>query len=131
MSLFLFFYLFIFKSKCPFYLIMLLISFSCLLSFSFIRNMFFNFFDFNCQLQYYLHPYCHFLFLPTVITTIVIDIYCQITLLFIFIVADMSFHATWKIGLTFSFQGYPTFIIDFCLFHKSFSFFLCHLTGRN
>ena len=30
----------------------------------------------------------------------VIEIHCQITLLFTFIVADMSCQATWKVGIT-------------------------------
>ena len=38
------------------------------------------------------------------ITIVVIDIHCQITLLSTFIMADMSYQATWKAGITFSSQ---------------------------
>ena len=51
-----------------------------------------------------------------IITIIVIDIYCHITLLFTFIVANMSCQATWKVEITFSFQELSSFHYCFLSF---------------
>ena len=89
--------LFLCLFRCPLFYHLSFHSSICLLSsfLSFLINVFFNFFDFdllffNYQLQYYLHLCCHRFFLPVVVTIIVIDIHCQITLLLTFIVVDMS-----------------------------------------
>ena len=63
-------------------------------------------------------PFCHLF-----ITIIVIDIHCQITLLFTFIVVDMSCYATWKAGITFSSQELSS------LHHYFLSFFINFATS--